>query len=111
MIIIFTCIYTYRDETRCPIFTDNNILHVATVEALARIISNELMKKNPELLKKINIDEILPLTQHTTNSRPLSSVINNVISKAINQNFEDIINNLRDMSKCYIKNNICIYYN
>lgn len=60
-------------------------------------------------MRNINIDKFLLVPQNTSNSHSLAFV-NNVVSKAINRNIEDI-NNLKDISEYYMKNNIYICCN
>lgn len=88
---------------RCPLYTDENIVHTTAVEAAARLIINELKLKKPDLLKNIDINKILPALKKSNNS-PNSQVsaldVNKVVATVIGQNVEDI-NNLKDMSKFF----------
>ncbi|XP_022167896.1 ATP-dependent RNA helicase DEAH11, chloroplastic-like [Myzus persicae] len=86
-------------ENKCPLYTDENIVHTTAVEAAARLIINELKLKKPDLLKNIDINKILPALKKSNNS-PNSQVsaldVNKVVATVIGQNVEDI-NNLKDM--------------
>lgn len=76
-------------------------MHSTAVEAAARLIMNELKEKQPELLRNINIDKILPeLRKKKTNSQPHTSNIdvNKVVATVTGHNVEDIVN-LKDMSE------------
>jgi len=88
---------------RCPLYTDENIVHIAAVEAAARLIVNELKVDKPELLKNIDIDKILPSLMNTTNvqsENEYSAVeVNKLVALIIGQNVEDI-ENLQNMSEC-----------
>lgn len=86
---------------RCPLYTDENIVHTTAVEAAARLIINELKIKKPELLRNIDINKILPALKKpnkipTTQKSALD--INKIVATIIGQNVEDI-NNLKDMSE------------
>lgn len=82
-------------------YTDENIVHTKAVEAAARLILNELKVKQPELLKKIDINKILPELQKTKNTpSPHISALDEdkVVALLIGQNVEDV-KNLQDMSE------------
>lgn len=87
---------------RCPLYTDENIVHATAVEAAARLIMNELKIKQPELLKNINIDKILPDIKKNKINIPRGQVspmdVNKIVATLIGQNVEDI-NKLKDMSE------------
>ncbi|XP_026812205.1 E3 ubiquitin-protein ligase RNF216-like [Rhopalosiphum maidis] len=86
-------------ENKCPLYTDENIVHTTAVEAAARLIINELKLKKPELLRNIDINKILPALKKS-NKLPATQEsaldINKVVATVIGQNVEDI-NNLKDM--------------
>lgn len=82
-------------------YTDENIVHTAAVEAAARLIVNELKEKQPDLLRNIDIDKILPaLNKNKKDPRIHVSAleVNRVVALITGENEEDI-NNLKDMSK------------
>lgn len=89
---------------RCPLYTDESIVHTTAVEAAARLIINELKISQPELLRNIDINKILPdikKGQKNNNVRqahvsPMD--VNKIVATLTGQNVEDI-NNLKDMSK------------
>ncbi|CAI6368556.1 unnamed protein product [Macrosiphum euphorbiae] len=86
-------------ENKCPLYTDENIVHTTAVEAAARLIINELKIKKPELLRNIDINKILPALKKSNNSPNIQESaldINKVVATVIGQNVEDI-NNLKDM--------------
>jgi len=89
---------------RCPLYTDENIVHTTAVEAAARLIINELKIKKPELLRNIDINKILPALKKKSNNSPniqeSALDINKVVATVIGQNVEDI-NNLKDMSEFF----------
>lgn len=75
-------------------------MHSTAVEAAARLIINELKEKQPELLRNINIDKILPELKKKTNSPSHTSNVdvNKVVATVTGHNVEDIVN-LKDMSE------------
>lgn len=80
---------------RCPLFTDENIVHNAAVEAAARLIINELKVDKSELLKNINFDKILPTLKKTYNRdeiRYSAFDANTLVATVIGQNVEDVNN-------------------
>lgn len=85
---------------RCPLYTDENIVHSTAVEAAARLIIKELKDEQPELLRNINIDKILPELKKTkVQGTHVSALdVNKVVATVIGQNVEDV-NNLKDMSE------------
>lgn len=86
-------------ENKCPLYTDENIVHTTAVEAAARLIINELKMEKPELLRNIDINKILPALKKSNNSSNIQKSaldINKVVATVIGQNVEDIIN-LKDM--------------
>lgn len=85
---------------RCPLYTDENIVHATAVEAAARLIVNELKVKQPDMLRHIDIEKILPsLQRNKTPAEHVSALdINRVVATVIGQTVEDI-KNLKDMSK------------
>lgn len=88
---------------RCPLYTDENIVHTTAVEAAARLIINELKIKKPDLLRNIDLNKILPALKKSNNSPNIQESaldINKVVATVIGQNVEDI-NNLKDMSKFF----------
>jgi hypothetical protein len=99
---------------RCPLYTDENIVHTTAVEAAARLIINELKLKKPELLRNIDINKILPALKKSTKlpaTQESALDVNKVVATVIGQNVEDI-NNLKDMSEFFsyvIKAYIIIY--
>lgn len=96
----------YKTIFRCPLYTNENLVHSIAVEAAARLTVAELKASRPELLNKIDINKILPEFKKTNNINdfPNSSVseVNEFLAKILGQNIEDI-NNLKDMSKSYTK--------
>lgn len=94
---------------RCPLYTDENIIHTTAVEAAARLIINELKMSKPELLRNINIDKMLPdIKKNEMNVRQIHASpmdVNKIVATLIGQNVEDI-NNLKDMSKLIWVNGI-----
>lgn len=90
---------------RCPLYTDENIVHITAVEAAARLIVNELQLTKPELLRNIDIDKILPALKKAKNlpNAEVSAIdVNKVVATVIGQDVEDI-NNLKDMSEFFFK--------
>jgi len=88
---------------RCPLYTDENIVHTTAVEAAARLIINELKIKKPDLLRNIDINKILPALKKSNDSPNMQKSaldINKVVATVIGQNVEDI-NNLKDMSEFF----------
>uniref|UniRef100_A0A2H8TSE3 E3 ubiquitin-protein ligase RNF216 n=2 Tax=Melanaphis sacchari TaxID=742174 RepID=A0A2H8TSE3_9HEMI len=86
-------------ENKCPLYTDENIVHATAVEAAARLIINELKMKKPELLRNIDINKILPALKKSNNfpaNQESALDINKVVATVIGQNVEDI-NNLKEM--------------
>lgn len=85
---------------RCPLYTDENIVHSTAVEAAARLIINKLKIEKPELLRNIDINKILPTLKKTKGqqSARFTLDVNKLVATVIGQNVEDI-NNLSDMSK------------
>lgn len=88
---------------RCPLYTDENIVHATAVEAAARLIMNKLKVEKPELLKNIDINKILPTLKKSNkvllqSAQSSSLDVNKLVATVIGQNVEDI-NNLKDMSK------------
>ncbi|KAE9521827.1 hypothetical protein AGLY_017779 [Aphis glycines] len=86
-------------KNKCPMYTDENIVHTTAVEAAARLIINELKITKPELLRNIDINKILPALKKpnkipTTQQSALD--INKLVATIIGENVEDI-NNLKDM--------------
>lgn len=63
---------------------------------------NELKQKQPEMLRHIDIDKILPsLKKNKIPPQYVSALdVNRVVATVTGQNIEDIIN-LKDMSKLY----------
>lgn len=88
---------------RCPLYTDENLVHTTAVEAAARLIVNELKIKQPDLLKNINIDKILPdiIKSKKVHGQTPPMDINKLVATLIGQNVEDI-NNIKDMSECLL---------
>lgn len=97
LLIYLTC----WTVSRCPLHTDENIVHTKAVEVAARIILKELKEKKPELLKKIDINKLLPTVEQSNESQMgnLSNVgnVNQLLATIIGQKVEDI-NNLEDIS-------------
>lgn len=91
---------------RCPLYTDENIVHTAAVEAAARLIINELKASKPELLRTIDMDKILPVLKNTNQIKLRNSVaysvtdVDRLVALIIGQNVEDIKN--LGMSECGI---------
>jgi len=88
---------------RCPLYTDENVVHATAVEAAARLIINELKLEKPDLLKNIDINKILPALKKSktlSNNQESALDINKVVATVIGQNVEDI-NNLKDMSEFF----------
>lgn len=80
---------------------DESIVHTAAVEAAARLIFNELKAKNPQLLKKIDINKMLPDIKETNGCTFLdvsNAEMNKLVALIIGQNEEDV-QNLKDMSE------------
>lgn len=76
-------------------------MHSIAVEAAAKLILNELKEKQPELLRNINIDKILPPlnSKHVNKEQKLSPIdVNSIVALVIGQNVEDV-NNLKDLSE------------
>lgn len=86
-------------------------MHTAAVEAAARLIINELKEKQPELLRNIDIDKILPSLNKTKKNCSYASAleINKIVALVTGENLEDI-NNLNDMSEYYFLIKIKYYY-
>jgi len=84
------------------LYTDENILHSVAVEVAAKYITHELKMKQPELLRKIDIEKILPTIRKSKNLTQIQHTsaldINNLLATIIGQNVEDI-HNLKDISK------------
>jgi len=88
---------------RCPLYTDENVVHATAVEAAARLIINELKIKKPDLLRTIDLNKILPALKKSNNPSDVQKSaldINKVVATVIGQNVEDI-NNLKDMSEFF----------
>lgn len=101
--IINNTIKKYTYDIRCPLYTDENIVHTTAVEAAARIIINELKIKKPDLLRNIDINKILPALKKSNNPPNIQESaldVNQVVATVIGQNVEDI-NNLKDMSEFF----------
>ncbi|XP_050436489.1 E3 ubiquitin-protein ligase RNF216-like [Adelges cooleyi] len=78
-------------ENKCPLYTDENIVHATAVEAAARLIINELKEKQPELLRHIDIDKILPVMKKTSSSKYISALnVNRLVATVIGQNEDDV---------------------
>jgi len=85
-------------KDKCPLYTDENIVHTAAVEAAAKLIVNELKVDKPELLRNLDIDKILPALKKTSRvkfdnpdaSSPID--VNHLVALIIGQNVEDIKN-------------------
>lgn len=93
---------------RCPLYSDENLIHNEAVEVAARLLVKDLEEKNPELLQKIDINKFLPALKKKNNSiqQPPASItldINQLLATVTGQDVEDI-NNLRNLSK-YVPNN------
>lgn len=88
---------------RCPLYTDENVVHSTAVEAAARLIINELKIEKPDLLRHIDLNKILPAlkkSKKSSNNQESALDINKVVATVIGQNVEDI-NNLKDMSEFF----------
>lgn len=88
---------------RCPLFTEDNIVHVTAVEATARLTMNKLKKEKPELVKNIDIDKMLPTPSEPKEGqlfkRELDPMrVNTLVAKMTGEDVNDI-NELKDMSK------------
>ncbi|VVC42654.1 Hypothetical protein CINCED_3A016054 [Cinara cedri] len=91
---------------RCPLYTDENLIHVAVIEAAARLIINELKETKPELLNKVDLNKLLPeiinkkpaVRRRGGHGTPSTSVVieNEVIAKILGEDVEKI-NQLSDM--------------
>lgn len=92
---------------RCPLRTDDNISHVAAVEAACRLTIKNLRETKPDLLSKVDVDKILPPISNTNEEEnkeePSNSMTNQVIASILDEKVERI-NSLQDMSMLYLKN-------
>lgn len=87
-------------------YTEENIVHTKAVEAAARLIINELKVTQPELLRNIDINKILPELQKKHRLPHISALDENkVVAMLIGQDVEDV-KNLQDMSKFHDRNKI-----
>ncbi|VVC38867.1 Zinc finger, RING/FYVE/PHD-type [Cinara cedri] len=102
---IITPIYEHFYHNRimpnkCPLFTDENVVHVAVVEAAARLIIDEMRVTNPNLLIRVNMNKLLPKIKPPQPRRrgdEISvSIDNEVIAKILGENVQKI-NSLKDM--------------
>lgn len=83
---------------RCPLVTDEYIVHIVAVEAAARLIFKELKTTNPGLLEKIDVNKFLP-TKNSYRKYKISLLeINKLVALIIGQDEEDV-KNLKYMSE------------
>lgn len=93
-------------------YTDESIVHIKAVEAAARLIMNELKVEQPELLRKIDINKILPELQNTKHKHsPHISALDEdkVVAMLIGQDVKDV-KNLQDMSELYYSKKIYLMF-